>query len=634
MQSGDAVSNDDLLAMTGLRSLAQRSQGSPLVKVGVIDGPVDLRHPAFSSAVLRTVRPDQSAMCSAAGSGECYHGTAVAGILFANRGTPAPAICPGCSILLYPLFPEHQPGSPEFRATTPAQLSHAIIETVDAGAMIINLSLGIITSDVAAYREVDEACEYASRRGVILVAASGNQGRIGFLPLLNHPWIIPVAACNPDGSPTAESNISPTIGARGFCAPGANVYTTTPAGAYAGISGTSVAAAFVTGALALVWSETPGATAAEIRQCAYNSAPRARRTLVPPLFNAESALKLSRVSTKSKEVVMADEKRQDEGALNATSQATGVLQAQSAKRVPVAGSRTPSLKADLSHGGLRRGVRIAGQLGEDGSCPTCSGGSGGPAMYVYAIGSIKWRFPSPGVEKEFLQTMAQEATANLSDQQAVFNTLRQNRHLANEVCWVFSVENVDAYILVPRDIFLLDEFIQASAPGPRGIDVDVIVGVRGSMAPPEMCNGLVVPVVLVDRTYSFNRNDLVNAIQKPETSDMSDEAFRSVNDELFDRIQQLADNVGASDEHRALNYLAVRYQQIYTHTSNMNGRDFSLTAVEIVPSRLSTTRKLVNVVFTYTNRGTDVAEKFAVRVDVTEKYPFLDKKLSPYFERD
>jgi hypothetical protein len=41
----------------------------------------------------------------------------------------------------------------------------------------------------------------------------------------------------------------------------------------------------------------------------------------------------------------------------------------------------------------------------------------------------------------------------------------------------------------------------------------------------------------------------------------------------------------------------------------------------------------VDVIFTYTNRNTDVDEKFAVRVDVTDKFPFLVTKLSPYYDR-
>jgi hypothetical protein len=39
------------------------------------------------------------------------------------------------------------------------------------------------------------------------------------------------------------------------------------------------------------------------------------------------------------------------------------------------------------------------------------------------------------------------------------------------------------------------------------------------------------------------------------------------------------------------------------------------------------------MIFSVTNRNTDVNEKFFVRVDVTEEFPFLVTKLSPYLDR-
>ena len=51
------------------------------------------------------------------------------------------------------------------------------------------------------------------------------------------------------------------------------------------------------------------------------------------------------------------------------------------------------------------------------------------------------------------------------------------------------------------------------------------------------------------------------------------------------------------------------------------------------PSRLSGVRKVADVIFAYTNRQTDVVEKYFVRVDVTEEFPFLVTKLSPYYTR-
>ena len=75
----------------------------------------------------------------------------------------------------------------------------------------------------------------------------------------------------------------------------------------------------------------------------------------------------------------------------------------------------------------------------------------------------------------------------------------------------------------------------------------------------------------------------------------------------------MADNAGAMDEHRALNYLAVRYPAVYAQAAESFGRNFSLTAVDVRPSRLSSTRKIVDVILFFTNRQTDVTEKYFVR---------------------
>jgi hypothetical protein len=140
-----------------------------------------------------------------------------------------------------------------------------------------------------------------------------------------------------------------------------------------------------------------------------------------------------------------------------------------------------------------------------------------------------------------------------------------------------------------------------------------------------------VPIVAFDQLYSFDRQSLVKAIPKPEK--MPAEQFETAALELFDRILQMADNAGATDEHRALNYCTVRYPAVYASAADAHGRDSALSAVEVRPSRLSSVRKVVDVIFSYTHRQTDVTERSFLRVDVTEEFPFLVTKLSPYYER-
>jgi hypothetical protein len=256
--------------------------------------------------------------------------------------------------------------------------------------------------------------------------------------------------------------------------------------------------------------------------------------------------------------------------------------------------------------------------------------------FVYALGQIDARFPSLSIEKEFAQATASTENAGLTDRQTLKAGIenRQNRYLARSLCWVLVIEGLETYILVPRDPMDLDLFVEAYRAEPRRDDLDVVIGMRTRIAPPEMCNGLALPVVVVDQLYSFDRDSLIEAIPKPDAVANKDVGkFRSVAGGLFDQLIQLADNAGATDEHRALNYLTVRYPRIYAATTEQYNRNFSFSGVEVIPSRLSGVRSIVDVVFSYRHRETDVVEKQFVRVDVTEEYPFLVTKMSPFYDR-
>ncbi|WUJ70776.1 hypothetical protein OG809_37465 [Kribbella soli] len=257
--------------------------------------------------------------------------------------------------------------------------------------------------------------------------------------------------------------------------------------------------------------------------------------------------------------------------------------------------------------------------------------------FVYALGRVEPRFASLAIEKEFAQTMGRAETAGLTDRQALLSLLEtpSNRHLIRQLCWVFTVEGIETYILVPGHPSDFDLLVDTVRPERSGDDVDVVVGVRGALAAPEKCNGLVVPVVAFTQIYSFDRDGLVAAIPRPDELDAErDEDFRSSAAEMFDRIMQIADNAGATDEHRAVNYLALRYPAIYAKATEAHASELSLSGIEARPSRLSgTTRDVVDVIFTFTSRRTDVADKYFVRVDVTEEFPFLVTKLSSYYDR-
>lgn len=266
-------------------------------------------------------------------------------------------------------------------------------------------------------------------------------------------------------------------------------------------------------------------------------------------------------------------------------------------------------------------------------CPTCAGSMAlPPASHVYAIGRMEVRFPSLSVEKEFAQVVARTETSGQTDQQTFHGTLSdpENRYLARQLCWVLLVQGIETYAVYPRDPVDFSRLVEAVRPQPSPLDLDVVIGTRGPIAPPDYCGGLMLPIVVFDQIYSFQREDLIKAIPRP--AGMTDKQFRPTTEEVLDRILQLTDNAGATGEHRALNYLAVRYPAIYGKTAEQYARDFSLTAVETRQAPLNSTRRLVDVVFAYTNRSTDFSEKFYVRCDVTDEFPFLVSKLTPYYD--
>jgi hypothetical protein len=268
------------------------------------------------------------------------------------------------------------------------------------------------------------------------------------------------------------------------------------------------------------------------------------------------------------------------------------------------------------------------------SCPTCGNEQPNNASDyapVYVIGRIEARFPRASVEKEFVQVRARADVKGKTDREAlhIVLSLRENRYLVRKLCWVLSIQGLETYLLQPRDSADLDLLVEAVRPRPSPTDMDVVIGVRGAPAPPEMCNGLMIPIVGFDQIYSFDRESLMRAIKPDDV----DQKLVSAAEQVFDLILQMTDNAGATDEHRALNYLVMRYPVIYTTAAEQFARNASLTGVEVRPSALSGARQIVDVVFSFNHRTTDVTEKFFTRVDVTEEFPFLVTKMSPYYNR-
>lgn len=277
-------SNAVALDLVRLRSVMALSRGSAEIGIGLVDGPVTVGHPDLVEAGIRTVA-EKGGGCVRAASDACHHGTFLAGILVARRDSGAPAICPGCTLLVRPIF--HETGADGTLPTaTPNDVGKAIVDCVDAGARVVNLSAATGSPTTRVEAGLRAALDHAARRGVLVVAAAGNQGALGSSEITRHPGVIPVVAYDLAGRPMHRSNLGRSLGQRGLGAPGDEIVSLAPQGPAVPRAGTSFAAAIVTGAIALLWSLAPATDAGRLRSVLSRGG---RTSVIPPLMDAQAA---------------------------------------------------------------------------------------------------------------------------------------------------------------------------------------------------------------------------------------------------------------------------------------------------------------------------------------------------------
>lgn|SRR5262249_8815538 len=276
------------LDVVQLGPLMQRTTGAPAIAVALVDGPIAVDHPDFAAERIREIPGALRGTCARAGSAACRHGTFVAGVLSAKRGSAAPSICPGCTLLVRPIFAETTNGG-EMPSASPEELAAAVTDAVRDGARVVNVSAALQWPFGKGERAIDEALNHAAMHDVIVVAAAGNGWTVGGSALARHASVIPVVACDERGWPVSRSNLGTSIGRRGLSAPGVGITSLGPGLEPVTLGGTSAAAPFVTGTIALLWSEFPTASATDVRLAVMNAGGRRRSTVVPPLLDAWAA---------------------------------------------------------------------------------------------------------------------------------------------------------------------------------------------------------------------------------------------------------------------------------------------------------------------------------------------------------
>jgi len=241
------------------------------VVVAVIDSGIDTGHPELAGAFAGSFDP-------VAGTATAHqHGTGIAGAIAAHAKLTGGA--PAAKILAIRAFGEGKAGGP-------SSTSYLILKSLDFaaghGARIVNMSFAgprdpVIARGVAA----------AAKKGIVMIAAAGNAGPTSppLYPAVL-PGVIAVSATDTGDALFAASNRGPQIA---LAAPGVDVLLPAPGGTYEMMTGTSFAAALVSGIAALMIERRPALTPDEVRAILTQTA----RDLGPPgrddLFGAGEA---------------------------------------------------------------------------------------------------------------------------------------------------------------------------------------------------------------------------------------------------------------------------------------------------------------------------------------------------------
>lgn len=226
------------------------------VRVAVIDTGVDIDHPDLAANLrggINILEPEQPP------TDDNGHGTHVSGtIAAADNAVDVAGVAPACDLYAVKAFD----------AAGGAGVSDVLLSLqwcADYGMHVINMSFGQDEPSEALRR----AIQGLERRGIILVAASGNGGA-GFVSYpAKYPEVLAVASTNARDRLTHSSNLGPEVD---LAAPGHRILSLGRGGGTRLLSGTSMAAPHVTGAVALVWAQRPQLNAAGVRRLLRDTA--------------------------------------------------------------------------------------------------------------------------------------------------------------------------------------------------------------------------------------------------------------------------------------------------------------------------------------------------------------------------
>lgn len=521
--------------LPGLHQLRARTRGRRQVTIAVLDGPVDIDHPCFAGADLEILgsRPGGCALSA----DELGHGTHVASVIFGQPGSPLEGIAPHCRGLIVPIF--HSQPDGEILPCSQLDLARAVEAAIAAGADIVNISGGQLDTSGEADPLLTRILRDATARGILFVAAAGNDGcRCLHVPAAA-PGVLAVGAMDDQGEPLKFSNWGDAYHGEGILAPGKDILGAAPGGGTRRQTGTSTAAPIAAGVLGLLLALYPRLPPSAIRNAVLASAAGCD---VRPSFPCERLL-AGRLNIP--------------GTLELLEQGAAMELPESAHS---SSAELPTAAA-APFGPAAAAPRPATAGIEPSSCG-CSGSAGkSEAQLVYALGRLDFEYRNEARR----ESLEQAGLRDPYDPQALFAFLERRPTDAFSVTWILTQDETPIYAITPAGPFAaeiytrLREFLREQLT--EGVERISLPGfVLGST---QLASGQMVPNVLPELRgmYSWSTGDLVKSLVGPGKGKKGEEAedrghHLGAVESFLERIYHELRNLGILPQERALNYAA------------------------------------------------------------------------------
>lgn len=608
LQAQSAPSQDGLPWSNALESLWKTTVGDPRVCVAVLDGPVDRSHPSLAHAKLTCL--DTLVPCAANEGASSQHGTHIASVIFAQHGKGAlRGVAPGCRGLVVPIFEDTPSNS--IRACSQIDLARAIVQTVQNGANIINISAGQLDPSGEAHPLLVKAVRYCADQRVLIVSAVGNDG----CECLHVPGALPsvlaVGAMNAKGEPLGFSNWGGRYQSQGVLVLGEDIPGARPGGGIARRSGTSFATALVSGVAALLLSlqlKRGGGRADPliVRDALIDSAIGCEdqpvsdcRRLLAGRLNLVGA-----VSTiKKGALIMPDEYVTPKDLPSATggngeggdfadtlTAATPAVHPSAVADVvsemgngdlsapeptpPVVQSVIPADRADPPR--VEAPAPFAHVTPSE--CTSCGGGDGAAQapQLAYALGELGYDFGTEARRDSFLQ----RDVTNPHDPTQLLAHLEHDPWDAASVIWTLNQDATPIYAIYPAGPFAqrtYERLCQALGEQLReGVERISVPGFVGGKV--RLLNGQTVPVIIPELRglYSWSTPALIKAVG----ADADENRAEAVRNFLY-RVYYELRNLGVTPQERAMNYAATNAFQVHRVFELCGKEQLELDTIEV-----------------------------------------------------